>query len=91
MRCGRHGRHRRRAGDVGPCGLRLDGRHATGARRQRGGARPAAEADWAAAAELAVSRLEPEPDIHATADYRAHLARVLTARAFHQAVNGGPQ
>ncbi|KQX66672.1 xanthine dehydrogenase family protein subunit M [Angustibacter sp. Root456] len=49
------------------------------------------DADWAAAAELAVSRLEPEPDIHATADYRAHLARVLTVRAFQQAVNGGAQ
>ncbi|MGN6610659.1 MAG: FAD binding domain-containing protein [Angustibacter sp.] len=50
-----------------------------------------ADADWSAAAELAVSRLEPEPDIHATADYRAHLARVLTVRAFQQAANGGAQ
>jgi carbon-monoxide dehydrogenase medium subunit len=28
-----------------------------------------------------VAGLEPEADIHATADYRMHLARVLTARA----------
>ena len=32
------------------------------------------------AAEAALEQLEPETDIHATADYRAHLARVLTAR-----------
>lgn len=38
----------------------------------------AAALDRAADAALAV--LEPETDIHATADYRAHLARVLTAR-----------
>jgi len=37
------------------------------------------------AAELAVASLEPEGDIHATADYRAHLARVLTRRVVGQA------
>jgi carbon-monoxide dehydrogenase medium subunit len=42
---------------------------------------PAATADWSAAGELAGERVDPEPDIHATADYRRHLARVLTARA----------
>ena len=33
-----------------------------------------------AAADLALSRLDPADDIHATAAYRAHLVRVLTAR-----------
>lgn len=37
-------------------------------------------ASLARAAEAALAVLEPETDIHATADYRAHLARVLTAR-----------
>ncbi len=44
------------------------------------GAEPAT-ADWAAAAELAAGQTDPEPDIHATADYRRQLVRVLTARA----------
>jgi aerobic carbon-monoxide dehydrogenase medium subunit len=39
-----------------------------------------ADADWAAAGELARSQTEPEADIHATADYRSHLVGVLTAR-----------
>lgn len=34
----------------------------------------------AAAAAVALEQLDPETDIHATADYRAHLATVLTAR-----------
>jgi len=38
-------------------------------------------ASWAEAAAAAVDGLEPEGDIHATARYRLHLARVLTARA----------
>lgn len=33
------------------------------------------------AADLALASLEPETDIHATAEYRGQLARVLTARA----------
>lgn len=37
------------------------------------------------AAELAVASLEPEGDIHATAAYRAQLARVLTRRVVRQA------
>jgi 2-furoyl-CoA dehydrogenase FAD binding subunit len=32
------------------------------------------------AAEVALERLDPAADIHATADYRAHLVRVLTGR-----------
>jgi carbon-monoxide dehydrogenase medium subunit len=42
-------------------------------------------ADWAAAGDLAGQQVEPEADIHATADYRRQLARVLTARALAEA------
>ncbi|GAA3681018.1 xanthine dehydrogenase family protein subunit M [Nocardioides ginsengisoli] len=38
------------------------------------------DASLARAADAALAVLDPETDIHATADYRAHLARVLTAR-----------
>jgi carbon-monoxide dehydrogenase medium subunit len=41
--------------------------------------------DFAAAADAARGQLEPEADIHATADYRLHLAGVLTARALEGA------
>lgn len=37
--------------------------------------------DWAAAAAHARERVDPEPDIHAGAAYRRHLAGVLTERA----------
>ena len=40
---------------------------------------------WDGAADLALTRLDLEDDIHATASYRGHLARVLTARALDQA------
>lgn len=39
------------------------------------------EVDWADALELVDAVIDPETDIHATADYRRHLARVLTSRA----------
>jgi 2-furoyl-CoA dehydrogenase FAD binding subunit len=39
----------------------------------------------AAAAEVALDLLDPVDDIHASADYRAHLARVLTARVLRTA------
>jgi carbon-monoxide dehydrogenase medium subunit len=42
-------------------------------------------ADWDAAGLLAEDAAEPEGDIHATAAYRRHLVRVLTARAFRAA------
>ena len=37
------------------------------------------------ASELALASLEPESDIHASADYRGQLARVLTVRVIRQA------
>jgi len=40
----------------------------------------------AAAADRAGSLVEPDTDIHASADYRRHLTRVLTARALARAV-----
>ncbi|WP_331770562.1 xanthine dehydrogenase family protein subunit M (plasmid) [Embleya sp. NBC_00888] len=47
--------------------------------------RTADTAGWQDAATLASSSLEPEPDIHATAEYRAQLAGVLTVRALRTA------
>jgi len=41
--------------------------------------------DVADAAELARSSVHPTPDIHASADYRRHLAGVLTERALREA------
>jgi carbon-monoxide dehydrogenase medium subunit len=42
-------------------------------------------ADWAAAAALTTRTVEPEEDIHATAEYRRHLSGVLTGRALKAA------
>ena len=43
------------------------------------------ETSLQAAGELALSRLEPEADVHATAHYRAQLVRVLTGRVVRAA------
>jgi carbon-monoxide dehydrogenase medium subunit len=42
--------------------------------------------DWDAAGAYAAEQLSPEDDIHATAEYRRHLARVLTARSLKAAL-----
>jgi aerobic carbon-monoxide dehydrogenase medium subunit len=41
--------------------------------------------DWEAAGAYAAERLTPDDDIHATAEYRRQLARVLTARSLKAA------
>jgi carbon-monoxide dehydrogenase medium subunit len=43
------------------------------------------DASLAAAGDAALAELDPAADIHATADYRAHLVRVLTARVLRAA------
>jgi xanthine dehydrogenase iron-sulfur cluster and FAD-binding subunit A len=47
---------------------------------------PCGGAAFPGAARLVRARVEPEPDIHASADYRRHLAGVLTERALAQAL-----
>jgi carbon-monoxide dehydrogenase medium subunit len=42
-------------------------------------------ADWRGAADIVTAAIDPEPDIHASAEYRVQLARVLTSRALSQA------
>lgn len=49
------------------------------------GHRPAATADWKAAALAVQESTEPEADIHATAEYRGHLVGVLAAQALRDA------
>ncbi|MFC6075248.1 FAD binding domain-containing protein, partial [Microbispora bryophytorum] len=49
------------------------------------GPRPAASVEWEAVAEAVRDRIDPEGDIHATADYRRHLTGVLAARALRDA------
>jgi carbon-monoxide dehydrogenase medium subunit len=48
-------------------------------------------ADWAAAAAHAQGQLDPEPDIHASAEYRLHLAGILTRRALARAAGRGAE
>jgi carbon-monoxide dehydrogenase medium subunit len=47
--------------------------------------KPAEGADWAAAGALARTLVEPDSDLHASADYRRHLVSVLTERTLHEA------
>ena len=49
-----------------------------------------ADAAIEAAARRAAELVSPDGDIHASADYRRHLTRVLTARAIRRAL-GGPR
>ncbi len=44
-------------------------------------------ADWRAAGEFAATLVEPEGDLHASADYRRRLVAVLTERALPKAAN----
>ncbi|GAB3597126.1 xanthine dehydrogenase family protein subunit M [Angustibacter peucedani] len=44
-----------------------------------------ADADLTALGQAAADQLDPDADIHATADYRRHLAAVLTGRALREA------
>jgi CO/xanthine dehydrogenase FAD-binding subunit len=49
------------------------------------GQTPTPEAIEAAAETAASADVDPSSDIHATADYRRHLVRVLTRRSLEQA------
>jgi carbon-monoxide dehydrogenase medium subunit len=49
------------------------------------GHRPPVTCDWSEASAYARDRLDPDEDIHATAEYRRHLAGVLTERALRVA------
>ncbi|MBX6382970.1 MAG: xanthine dehydrogenase family protein subunit M [Microbispora sp.] len=49
------------------------------------GRRPASSVPWDAVADAVRERIEPEGDIHATADYRRHLTGVLAVRALRDA------
>jgi aerobic carbon-monoxide dehydrogenase medium subunit len=51
-----------------------------------GAAHQAGGDGFSAAADLARQQVDPEPDIHATADYRRHLAGILTQRALLEAL-----
>ncbi len=46
---------------------------------------PVGSADWAAAGELAKTLVEPDTDLHASADYRRLLVGVLTERTLASA------
>ena len=65
---------------AGPVPLRL--RAAEDILEREGLGEAAIEAAAARAAEL----VEPDSDVHASADYRRHLTRVLTARAIRKSV-----
>jgi carbon-monoxide dehydrogenase medium subunit len=89
----------RRAGDYALCGLGMrvtldEGRRVIAAKAAYISVAPTpvlldlteVAGDWAAAGALAASTVEPEADIHASADYRRHLVDVLTQRAGEAAV-----
>ena len=77
---------------VGPSPLVLDLPDAAAADQAAAGAaavgaaHPVGLAGFPAAADLARQQVDPEPDIHATAAYRRHLAGVLTQRALLEAL-----
>jgi len=59
---------------------------ADGAADPAGHASPVGQPGFPAAADLVRQQVDPEPDIHATAAYRRHLAGVLTQRALLEAL-----
>jgi carbon-monoxide dehydrogenase medium subunit len=65
---------------VGPGPVR-----AATAERVLAGSRPS-EALWQAAADAVRSAIDPDSDLHASADYRRHVAGVLTVRALREAL-----
>ena len=67
---------------VAPAPVVLD---LTDAARDAAGHHPADSCDWATVAAYARDRLDPDGDIHAGADYRRHVAGVLTERALRVA------
>jgi carbon-monoxide dehydrogenase medium subunit len=79
---------------VGPSPLVLDLTEAAAADQAAAAARTTAgpatdgvgQAGFPAATDQARQQVDPEPDIHATADYRRHLAGVLTQRALLEAL-----
>src|SRR5579875_2803207 len=48
---------------------------------------PPSEDLWAQAAEAVRTEVDPEDDIHASAEYRRHIAAVLTRRALREALS----
>lgn len=76
-------------GDIAACRIALTGVgmtpvRATAAEVRLAGRHPSPEA-FAQAAQAVRNEIEPDADIHATADYRRHLAGVLTERALERA------
>ncbi|GAA1020345.1 carbon monoxide dehydrogenase [Acrocarpospora pleiomorpha] len=51
------------------------------------GGRPVASVEWGPVVAAVQDRIEPEADIHATADYRRHLTGVLVERAIKAAAD----
>jgi aerobic carbon-monoxide dehydrogenase medium subunit len=65
---------------VGPAPVRADA-----AERLLTGSRPSEDL-WQHAADAVRSAIEPDGDLHASADYRRHVAGVLTVRALREAL-----
>jgi carbon-monoxide dehydrogenase medium subunit len=73
------------AGRIALTGVGMTPVRAASAEAQLTGRRPSAET-FAEAASAVRDEIEPDTDIHATADFRRHLAGVLTERALGRAL-----